>query len=341
MPCDITKPDPAIVLDHLQAFRRSKTMFAALSLGVFDALSPGPQSASSLAAELPANADALARLLDACVGLELLTRAGDNYANTPAASAYLTKTSPDRLTGYLNFSNDVMWKLWANLEGAVREGSNRWQQTYGWEGPLFSHFFQNEEMKREFLMGMHGFGQISSPHVVAAFDLSRYSRLVDLGGATGHLAIAACRRYPQLHAVVFDLPDAAGLAGEIIGASPVSDRVRFHAGDFFADQLPAGDLYALGRILHDWTEEKCLKLLERIYQTLPVGGALLIAEKLLLDDASGPSWAQMQDLNMLTCTEGRERTLGGYEQLLNQAGFRKVTGCRTPSPLDAVLAEKE
>jgi acetylserotonin N-methyltransferase len=337
---DITKPDPAVVLDHLQAFRRSKTMFAAVSLGVFDALSQGPQSAQLLASELQADGGALARLLDACVGLQLLSRSGENYANAPAAQVYLTKTSPDRLTGYLSFSNDVMWKLWANLEGAVREGTHRWQQTYGWEGPLFENFFQTEELKREFLMGMHGFGQISSPHVVAAFDLSQYNRLVDLGGATGHLAIAACQRYPNLQAVVFDLPDAATLAGEIIGASAVPDRIRFQAGDFFEGELPQGDLYVLGRILHDWNEEKCLKLLERIYRALPQGGALLIAEKLLLDDASGPSWAQMQDLNMLTCTEGRERTLAGYEQLLQQAGFRTITGCRTSSPVDAVLAEK-
>src|SRR5262245_2779188 len=35
---DLSVPDPAIVLDLLQAFRRSKTMFAAVKLGVFDAL---------------------------------------------------------------------------------------------------------------------------------------------------------------------------------------------------------------------------------------------------------------------------------------------------------------
>src|SRR5215831_7948354 len=105
-----------------------------------------------------------------------------------------------------------MWKLWENLEDAVREGTHRWRQTFGWEGPIFAHFFRTEEAKREFLMGMHGYGQISSPHVVAAFDLSPYRGLVDLGGATGHLAIAACERYPQLRATVFDVPDAVPLA---------------------------------------------------------------------------------------------------------------------------------
>jgi acetylserotonin N-methyltransferase len=337
---DLTAPDPAIVLDLIEAFRRSKTMFAAVSLGVFDALAGGGKSLDELARELHAHADALERLLDACVGLHLLNMDAGRYANAPVAAAYLTSTSPRRLTGYINYSNDIMWKLWSNLEDAVREGTHRWQQTYGWDGPIFSYFFKNERAKREFLMGMHGFGLISSPHVVAAFDLGRFSRLVDLGGATGHLAIAACEHYPAMRAAVFDLPDALPLAHEIVRESDVAGRIELVAGDFFSDPLPPGDLYALGRILHDWTEEKILKLLARIYESLPGNGAVLIAEKLLLDDKSGPRWAQMQNLNMLTCTEGKERTLGEYEALLRRVGFREVRGCRTASPLDAVLASK-
>jgi acetylserotonin N-methyltransferase len=333
-------PDPAVVLDLLEAFRRSKTMFAAVSLGVFDALQPGPRTLQDLAAELKANTDALQRLLDACVGLQLLSRSGTHYANTPEAAAFLAKASPRRLTGYINYSNDVMWRLWSHLEDAVREGTHRWQQAYGWDGPIFSHFFRTDEARREFLMGMHGFGLISSPYVVEAFNLEQFTRLVDLGGATGHLVIAACERYPKLCGVVFDLPDAMPLAREIVGASSVADRIDFVAGDFFVDPLPRGDLYALGRILHDWTEAKVLALLGRIHDALPAGGAVLIAEKLLNDERSGPRWAQMQSLNMLTCTEGKERTLAEYRAILTQAGFRTIEGCVTSSPLDAVLAVK-
>jgi acetylserotonin N-methyltransferase len=233
-----------------------------------------------------------------------------------------------------------MWKLWANLEGAVREGGHRWKQTFGWEQPIFSSFFHDEQARREFLMGMHGYGLLSSPKVVAAFDLGRFRRLVDLGGATGHLAVAACRHYPELRAVVFDLPDAVPLAREVVGAAPEAGRIEVVAGDFFSDPLPPGDLYALGRILHDWTEEKILRLLSRIHDALPSGGALLIAEKVLEEDRSGPRWALMQHLNMLVCTEGKERTLSEYEGLLRRVGFTEVRGRRTDSPLDAVLALK-
>jgi acetylserotonin O-methyltransferase len=340
MPIDLTPPDPSLVLDYIEAFRRSKTMFAGVSLGVFDALTSGSKATVQLAVEVKADTDTLERFLNALVGLGLLTKDGDRYANTPAATAYLTTASPRRLTGYINYSNDVIWKLWANLEDAVREGTHRWKQTYGTEGPIFDRFFENEARKREFLMGMHGFGVISSPHVANAFDLSRFKSVADLGGATGHLTIALCQRWPQMQGIVFDLAAAVPLANEVVGLSSVKDRIHVVGGDFFHDELPKVDLYALGRILHDWTTEKCEKLLKRIFDALPAGGGLLIAEKLLHEDKSGPRWAQLQDLNMLTCTEGRERSLVEYEALLKSAGFREVTGCRTTSPIDAVRAKK-
>src|SRR5260370_19585464 len=96
--------------------------------------------------------------------------------------------------------------MWGHLEDAVREGGHRWKQTFGFEGPIFSHFFRSEDAMREFQRGMHGFGRLSSPAVVAAFHLSRFPRLIDFGRGTGHLAEAARARSPQPSAPVFEPP---------------------------------------------------------------------------------------------------------------------------------------
>ena len=173
----MTPPDPSPIIDLIDAFRRSKAMFTAVRLGVFDRLERGPEKLETLAADLPANADALERLLDACVGLGLLAKLTDHrYANTAVSSAYLCRSSPQALTGYVLYSDEVLFRMWANLEDAVREGSHRWRQTFGSDGPLFDQFFSNPEKMRTFLLGMHGFGVLSSPRVVAAFDLSRFHR---------------------------------------------------------------------------------------------------------------------------------------------------------------------
>jgi acetylserotonin N-methyltransferase len=334
------QPDPTLVLDLVEAFRSSKAMFAALTLGVFDRLAQGPAALDVLAGDLAVDSDALERLLNACVGLRLLDRKDGQYANTATAAVFLCRNSPRQLTGYINYSNVVLWKLWAHLEDAVREGTHRWKQVFGTEGPIFAHLFRTEESKREFMLGLHGYGLMSSPAVVTAFDLSRFRRLVDLGGGTGHLALAACQRYPDLRAVVFDLPGVIPLAQEQIRASPVAERVEAVPGDFFTDPLPSADLIAVGRILHDWTEDKIQHLLRKIYDRLPAGGALLIAEKLLNEDKTGPPWAALQSVNMLLVTEGKERSLEEYTTLLKAAGFGQVEGRRTDSPLDAVLATK-
>lgn len=300
-----------IVLDLIDAFRRSKTMFAAVELGIFDGQRPDCKE--------------LNRLLDACVALGLLEKSGDEYVNSPEAEKFLRSGSPDTLSGYIRYSNNALYPMWGHLEDAVREGTNRWKQTFDFDGPIFSHFFRTPGAMQEFQQGMHGFGRLSSPAVVEAFDLSRFRWLVDLGGGTGHLAEAAHQRYPHLEARVFDLPRVAEMFPGTI------------AGDFFTDSLPPADLYSLGRILHDWTEDKIRKLLAKIHIALPRGGGLLIAEKLLEPDyVSG----HMQSLNMLIVTEGRERTPSEYEMLLRAAGFSKVESRRTGAPLDAILAIK-
>lgn len=337
---DVSIADPTIILDHLEAFRRSKTMFASVDLGVFDALGDKSVACDVLASQLGCNADALQTLLESCVAIGLLHRCGNSFQNTAAARTYLCSDSPRRMTGYIQYSNDVMWKMWANLEDAIREGSHRWKQTFGFDGPIFSHFFRTPEAMNEFLMGMHGFGMITSPRIVELFDLSKFERLCDLGGATGHLTIAACQRYESLDGIVFDLPHALGLARQMVSDAGLGNRVEVVGGDFFADSLPKADLYALGRIVHDWDEPKIKQLLSKIYHALPIGGGLLIGEKVLHEDRSGPRWAMMQSLNMLVCTEGKERSGAEYVQLLSQAGFTKVSVARTQVPLDAVLAIK-
>lgn len=315
-------------------------MFTAVRLGIFDQLEAAPQTAPALAHALSLNAAALTRLLDACCALHLLTRENQAYRNTAVASKYLASASPDTFAGYIIYSDQSLFHLWAHLDDAIREGSNRWTQVFGSRDALFDYYFRDPAATASFMSAMNGFGRLSSPRIVRAFDLSRFIHLIDLGGATGHLAIAACEAYPNLRATVLDLPRVEPFARPYISRSSVSARVQFVSSDFFADPLPSGDLYSLGRILHDWSDDKIGALLEKISRALAPGGGLLVVEALLNDDRSGPVYALMQDLNMLVCTDGRERTFAEYRALLEANGFANVESHRTGSLVDAILATK-
>jgi len=333
-------PDPAPIIDLLDGFRRSKVMFAAVGMGIFDLLEGAPLTAAEAAARLGTNLSATERLLEACVGMGLLNRSDGVFANKPVASVYLREASDRALNGYINYSNLMLYPCWGNLEDAVREGTARWTQTFGSEKPIYENFFSTPEKMRTFTMGMHGLGLTTSPSVARAFDLSGHRTFADLGAATGHLAITACETWPNLTGIVFDLQKVLPMAQEYIDASPARARLSLIAGDFFSDELPAADLFALGRILHNYDDDRCRLLLRRIFDRLPPGGALLLAEKLVAEDRSGPLNAHLQSLSMLVLTEGKERSLSEYGALLKQVGFGDVEGRKTGQYLDAVLARK-
>lgn len=333
-------PDAEIVLNLIDGFRASKAVFTAVSLGVFDQLHSLPATCEELARNLNCNAEALERILGACVSLHLLKRDRGRYHNLSVAARFLRIESPETLSGYILYSDRISFRLWRHLEDAVREGSHRWEQEFGLAVGIFDHLFATEQDKQTFLAGMNGHGLLSSPAAVAALDLSRFHQMVDLGGATGHLVIAACRHYPQLRATVFDLPAVTRTTRSYVEQAGLGERITIQSGDFFKDPLPAADLYSLGRILHDWSEEKVGFLLQKISRQLPPGGGLLICERLLNEERDGPVSAYLQSLNMLLCTEGKERSASEYESLTRAAGFSSFQFRRTGQPVDVMLATK-
>ncbi len=306
--------DPAPVLDLIDGFRRSQTLFAAVQLGIFDGLRPdGPD---------------VQRLLDACASLGLLAKSDSGWANTEIADTYLRSESPSSLAGYVRFASAGLYLKWANLAEAV-----------GGEAARKSNDLGSLETKphahRDFMDGMQGFGMLSSTHIASVFDLSAFSTFIDLGGSTGHLALAILERYPAMKAGVFDLPEVIETTKLYTGK-----KASLHAGNFFIDPLPPADLYGLGKVLHNCGEQNIAILLDRIYQALPPGGGLLVAERLLDEDRCGPVHVHMSSLNMLVASMGRERTFSEYRPYLLQAGFRAVEMRKTGAPVDAILALK-
>ena len=333
-------PDPTPVLDIIDGLRLSKAVFAALEIGVFDLLESEHLSAPECASRLQIHPDGAERLLDTCCSVGLLEKTDGCYRNTATASAYVVRSSPNTLSGYMLYSNRVTWKLWQHLDDAVAEGTPRWTQAFGERVNIFEHFFNTENSKRTFLAGMHGMGLLSSPGVAAAFDLSRHKVVADLGGGTGHLAVAICERYPHMQGIVFDLASVIPVTNDYLERSPHRDRITALGGDFFADDLPPADLYCLGRVFHDWSEEKIRLLLRKMHAALPPGGAVLLAEMLLNDDKTAPAYALLQSLNMLVCTEGKERNIAEYRALLQSEGYTGVMGKTTGKVLDAIYAQK-
>ncbi|XP_044147044.1 acetylserotonin O-methyltransferase-like [Bufo gargarizans] len=164
----------------------------------------------------------------------------------------------------------------------------------------------------------------------------RYGHLI---GCTGSLAKQHVSTYKESTVTIMDLPKVV----QAVKKHFVTDKeqqIHFLEGDFFNDAIPEADLFILARIIHDWTEEKCIKLLTKVYQSCRPGGGVLIVELLLNEDKSGPVISQVFSLQMLVQAEGKERTPSEYTKLLTDSGFRDIKVKATGKMYDAILGRK-
>ncbi|NWI16220.1 ASMT methyltransferase, partial [Crypturellus soui] len=337
---------PQILFQYANGFLVSKVLFTACELGVFDLLleSGEPLSSDAIAAHLGTSPTGMERLLDACVGLKLLavevTREGAYYRNTEISNLYLTKPSPKSQYHIMMYYSNTVYLCWHYLTDAVREGRNQYERAFGLSPKdPFGAMYRSEEEMLKFMAGQNSIWSICGRDVLAAFDLSTFKRIYDLGGGGGALAQECASMYPNSTVTIYDLPKVVQVAKERFVPSE-ERRITFHEGDFFKDSIPEADLYILSKILHDWDDDKCKKLLAKVHKACTPGGAVLLVESLLNDDKSGPVETQLYSMNMLVQTEGKERTPAEYSNLLQAAGFTEIQVKRTGKLYDAILGRK-
>jgi hypothetical protein len=130
---------------------------------------------------------------------------------------------------------------------------------------------------------------------------------------------------PQLTGTVFDLPQMEALFDELISQYGLTDRVHFHGGDFFTDELPHADVVIMGHMLHDWDPGQRRMLVEKAFHAVSPGGALLVYDRMLDDE---PSHVEnlVISLDMLLVTEGgSEYPVSELRTNAQAAGFVSVT----------------
>ncbi|XP_071069543.1 probable bifunctional dTTP/UTP pyrophosphatase/methyltransferase protein [Dasypus novemcinctus] len=125
-------PFPWDLVEILDGFKASKTLFTATKLKVFDLLRDGAAlSAADVAGRIDASVPGTERLLDACAGLGLLDKTGRGYSNTESANLYLASDGQYSLQGIITYYDEHVWHIFTHLELAVREGENQNHRALG------------------------------------------------------------------------------------------------------------------------------------------------------------------------------------------------------------------
>ena len=81
----------------------------------------------------------------------------------------------------------------------------------------------------------------------------------------------------------------------------------------------------MGHILHDWTLDEKMILLEKAYAALPKEGALIVYETIIDDDRRQNAFGLLMSLNMLIETPGGfDYTGADCSSWMQKVGFRET-----------------
>jgi SAM-dependent methyltransferase len=326
-----TEPDPDDVLELFLGFWISRTVMAAVELGVFEALEGEPLDLAGAQTALGLRPRPAAALLDTCVATGLLDKEGNRYRNSALASRFLWSGSEHSLRNYV-LDERWCWEAWGQLETALR--SDVQQVPPDEEG---YHAFPEEY----FLDFLHGHSLVMGERLAGAVDFSGVRRMLDLGGGSGAVSIALCRRFPDLEAVVVDQAPVAARAGEHVSRAGLGKRIEVRAGNLFADRLPDGcDAAVLANLLHDFAPHRCQEILARVAVALPPGGRVILLEIVPDDERRGPPLAVAFAAAMIVNTAGGDAyTLPQYQAWLEEAGFTEVRSVPIPGRMVTTAIE--
>jgi hypothetical protein len=323
----------AEILQHITAYVTSMALKCAVELRIADIIhSHGgspitlSQIASGITHSSSPNISYLARVMRLLVHKNIFTAhhpsdGGETlYGLTRSSRCILWDSKPNLAPLVLLQNHQSTISSLLCLTQCVKDGGVGFNKVYGckvWEfasaNPEYNKVF-NDAMSStvDILMG------VFLPAYKDGFTGIR--TLVDVGGGIGTTLSEIVKFHPHIRAINFDLP-------HVIATAPANERVT-HIGGSMLEAVPSGDAIIMKGVLHDWTDEMCVKILKNCRKAIPENTGKIIIVDAVLELQDNNIFEEPQitlDLVMMMCTSGKERTEVEWKRLLEEGGFPRYT----------------
>ncbi len=210
---------PLSTLDSLLAQHALNGAIAlAFEQQLFDFLAL-PANAAQVAARYGWQTEQTEHLLRLLWSSELLTRQDDCYLLAANAQPYLCRDGARYIGDAWRYRHQVLQQFAQRLPQLLRQSAPSWQDPQlidsAWADAALHQIAQEQRA-----LSAETACAIAEPLA----DFQRPALLLDVGGGPGLIAIALAQRFPQLSAIVFDLPQTATVAQRNIEKAALSDR---------------------------------------------------------------------------------------------------------------------
>ncbi|KMZ56448.1 caffeic acid/5-hydroxyferulic acid O-methyltransferase-like [Zostera marina] len=184
--------------------------------------------------------------------------------------------------------NKFMMENLNYLEDAVKNGGTPFNKAHGMS--IFEYASKDLVFNKNFNICMYSHSMITLKKILNSYTgFNVLKTLIDVGGG--------------------------------VGLTLKTDGVTHVIGNMF-ENISSGDAILMKSILHDWSDDQCILLLKKCWETLGEKGKVIVIEGIvpIAPDVSNPVFES--DINMLmVCKGGKERTEMEYRSLAKKAGF--------------------
>ncbi|CAH8381577.1 unnamed protein product [Eruca vesicaria subsp. sativa] len=243
------------------------------------------------------------------------------YAAEPVCKYFLKDSdgSGSLASLFMLLHSEVFFKTWTNLKDVILEGRDAFSSAHGM--PLFDYINSDGQFAKVFDRAMSEPSTMVMKKVLEVYrGFEDVNTLVDVGGGSGTTLGLVTSKYPHIKGVNFDIP-------EVLTNAPFYPGVEHVSGNMFIE-VPKGDAVFMKLILHDWTDEHCIKLLKNCWKSLPEKGKVIVVDMITPTEPKGSDLFSntvfAMDMLMLTqCSGGKERSFSQLENLAHGSGFVK------------------
>jgi len=332
--------DDRAALDLLvRGFQVSRMLRLAADLGVADRIAHDARvTIGELAVDCGTQPQPLIRVLRALAAFGVFTVSADGQIGHTSRSLLLRTDVPNSMHHSARFwAAPGSWSAWGMLDAAM---SGRVPHEVAWNMGRFEYLRAHPEEARAFDAMMANFPDNRHAAIAASYDFSATALIADIGGGTGQMLRQILARCPASQGLLFDRDD---VVRALHPADLLEGRIEAVGGSFF-DGIPSGaDIYMLVRVLHDWSDEDCVRILRACRAAMKPNAVLLICDQILEPDpARGRPIGYLVDMQMMAMFgSARERTEQEFATLLSDAGFGLRRVIATESPVWIVEAASQ
>ncbi len=305
-------PDPGVIYDLYTGVFRPQVIRLSVQLGVFTPLADGPADAATVARACGCSEAGIAHLLDALIGMGVLTRHEGRFALAPSTAIFLVAGRPAYVGDLI-----LAWTgpaIWESVARAVRTG----------QPAFFEEYHEQDAWLESYTAWRIGHSRAMWQAAGVEPQPGRPRRLLDIACGCAIKSLALAQLDPALQVTGVDKPRILPVARGLAERMGLLAQAGFVSADLLTADFGAGlyDLCLLGQITDYLTPGQNCDLFRRVHMALGPGGMLVLDAPMTGEQAA--EWTQIVSLLLWANSGGGTHGFEQYRAWLEQAGFTDV-----------------